>query len=128
MKSFIFALLMLLSISIFVTFNALQTVSCIDDMLALTEALPKSAEEFETVSEEAERTMNELTQLWERCFPLISFTAGYANTNRCDEAVGALSIHLKNNNGTDFAVALSELQDSLARLRILEGFHWQGIF
>ena len=127
MKSFIVALLMLLSVAVFIIFNASQTVSRIDDMLALTEVLPKDAREFDTMSEQAKLAVYELSELWERCFPMISFTAGYENTNRCDEAIGALAIHFKNGSGAEFTVALSEFRDSLTRLRILEGIHWQGI-
>ena len=127
MKSFIFALLMLLSIAIFVIFNSNQTVSRIDAMLALTEILPKNTEEFEATSEQANLAVHELNELWESCFPLISFTAGYENTNRCDEAFIALDVHFKNGNGAEFTAALAEFRDSLARLRILEGIHWQGI-
>ena len=72
--------------------------------------------------------VNELTARWKKWFPLISFATGYENTNRCDEAIGALAIHFKNGNGEDFSVALSEFRDALDRLRILEGFHWQSIF
>ena len=128
MKSFIFALFTLFTIAAFVSFNAKQTVSRIDEMLALTEALPKSKADFENQAKENELTVGELTSLWERWFPLISFTAGYENTNRCDEAIGALAIHFENGNGEDFAVSLSEFCDSLSRLRILEGIHWHGIF
>ena len=128
MKSFIFALLILFSVTIFIAFNAYQTVSHIDEMLALTEMLPKNKSDFETSSEQTLLAVNKLTSLWGNYFPLISFTAGYENTNRCDEAIGALAIHFKNGNGEDFSVALSEFRDALGRLRILEGFHWHGIF
>lgn len=127
MKSFIFALLILLSITIFVTVNANWTVSKIDELRALTEILPKTTAEFETMSEQAKLAVYELTELWERCFPVIAFTAGYENTNRCDEAIGALAIHFQNGSAAEFAVEISEFRDSLARLRILEGVHWQGI-
>ena len=128
MKSFIFALLTLLSIAVFVCFNAAQTVSHIDEMLALSETLPKNKADFNKQTKETALAVQELSALWERWFPLISFTAGYENTNRCDEAIGALAIHFENGSGEDFAVSLSEFCDSLARLRILEGVHWHGIF
>jgi hypothetical protein len=128
MKSFIFALLMLFSVTVFITFNAHQTISYIDEMLALTEILPKDKFDFENQSEQTLLAVNELTALWKKWFPLISFATGYENTNRCDEAIGALAIHFKNGNGEDFSVALSEFRDALDRLRILEGFHWQSIF
>ena len=128
MKSFIFALLMLFSVTVFIIFNAYQTVSNIDEMLLLTDLLPRNEKDFENCAEETSLAVYELTKLWDRCFPLIAFSAGYENTNRCDEAIGALAIHFENKNGEDFSVALSEFRDSLSRLRILEGFHWQGIF
>ena len=127
MKSFIFALLMLLSVTVFVVFNANQTVSRIDDMLSLTEILPKNAEEFETMSEQVQLSVYELRELWKHSFPLISFTAGYENTDRCDEAIRSLVIHFENNNGAEFSVSVAEIRDSLSRLRILEGIHWHGI-
>ena len=127
MKSFIFALLMLISVTIFVTVNAHQTACHIDEMLAITEILPITKEAFENRSPETEMNVLKLTELWERNFPLISFTAGYENTNRCDEAIGSLFMYFQNGNGSDFTVALAEFRDSLKRLRILEGIHWQGI-
>ena len=127
MKSFIFALLMLLSIAIFVIFNSNQTTSHIDKMLTLAEKLPKTKKDFENQSENTEIIFRELTGLWKTYFPLISFTAGYENTDRCDEAMIALSVHFENGNGEDFSAAVSEFRDSLARLKILEGLHWQGI-
>lgn len=128
MKSFIFALIMLLSVSVFITVNACKTTAHIDEMLALTECLPKTEEDFENQIKKYEAAVLELTQLWEKYFPSIAFTAGYENTNRCDEAIGALEIHFTNRNGEDFTVSLSEFCDALSRLRMLEGFHWQGIF
>jgi len=127
MKSFIFALIMLTSVTVFTAVNAYQTVSCIDEMLVLTEALPKTEGEFENQSEAISLTVHKLSALWKQHFPLISFTAGYENTNRCDEAIGALAVHFENRNGEDFSVALAEFCDSLTRLRILEGLHWHGI-
>ena len=127
MKSFIFALLMLFAISLFVTINASHTTSHINEMLQLTETLPKTKTDFEELSDQVKASIIKLTELWDQYFPLISFTAGYENTNRCDEAIGALEMHFKNGNGEDFSVSLSEFCDSLARLKILEGFHWQGL-
>lgn len=126
MKSFIFALFLLLSVSLFVTLNAVQTVSRIDRMLAIANGLPKNAEAFAS-AEGIEEDVNALVSLWDKEFPIIVCTAGYENTNRCDEAIGALCVHFQNKNGTDFSVALSEFCDGLSRLRILEGLHLQGI-
>lgn len=126
MKSFIVACILLLSVTLFVVFNAHTTVSAIDEMLALADTLPQTAADFEYG--EAEEKVLALTALWDQKFPCIAFTAGYENTNRCDEAIGALTIHFKNQNALDFAVSLSEFKDTLERLRILEGFHHEGIF
>lgn len=127
MKSFIFALLLLLSVSLFVTVNAVKTVSRIDQMLAIAKDLPKNEADFISANGTADK-VNALIFLWDKEFPSIVCTAGYENTNRCDEAIGALAVHFQNRNGADFSVALSEFCDSLSRLRILEGIHWQGIF
>ena len=127
MKSFIFALLLLLSVSLFVTVNAAKTVSRIDQMLAIADDLPKNEADFISANGTAEK-VNALISLWDKEVPSIVCTAGYENTNRCDEAIGALAVHFRNKNGADFSVALSEFCDGLSRLRILEGIHWQGIF
>lgn len=126
MKSFIFALLLLISTALFVTINAAQTVRKIDEMLAISDELPKTEEEF-FIANGAEDQVKALIDLWDREFPIIVCTAGYENTNRCDEAIGALAVHFQNQSGAEFSVALSEFCDSLSRLRILEGIHWQGI-
>ena len=126
MKSFIFALLLLISTALFVTINAAQTVRKIDEMLAISDELPKTEEEF-FIANGAEDQVKALIDLWDREFPIIVCTAGYENTNRCDEAIGALAVHFQNQSGAEFSVALSEFRDSLSRLRILEGIHWQGI-
>ena len=126
MKSFIFALLLLISTALFVTINAAQTVRKIDEMLAISDELPKTEEEF-FIANGAEDQVKALIDLWDREFPIIVCTAGYENTNRCDEAIGALAVHFQNQSGAEFSVALSEFRDSLSRLRILEGIHWLGI-
>ena len=126
MKSFIFALFLLLCITLFVTVNARQTVNSIDKMLDIANSLPKYAEEF-ALAGHIEDDVFALISLWDREFPLLVFTAGYTNTNRCDEAIGALAVYFQNKNGPDFTVALSEFCDSLSRLRILEGMGWEGI-
>ena len=127
MKSFIFALALLLSVTLFVTVNSAKTVNRIDTMLAIANGLPKAMEDFSDISG-IENNVTTLVKLWDKEFPSIVCTAGYENTNRCDEAIGALAVHFKNENIADFTVALSEFCDGLSRLRILEGIHWQGVF
>ena len=127
MKSFILAVFLLLGVSFFVILNAVKTVSAIDEMLYLANALPKTEEDFINSDAIDDRVLA-LIALWDQKFPSIACTAGYANTNRCDEAIGALSVHFQNQNGADFAVALSEFCDGLSRLRVLEGIDWEGIF
>lgn len=126
MKSFIVAWILLFCVICFVSINAFITVRAIDEMTALTETIPLSVDEilYETDAEKV-RT---LSALWDRYFPYIAFTAGYTNTERCDQAIGALSIHFRNRNFSDFAAAVSECHDALLRLRILEGVHAEGIF
>ena len=127
MKSFIFALLLLISTALFVTINAAQTVRKIDEMLAISDELPKTEEEF-FIANGAEDQVKALIDLWDREFPIIVCTAGYENTNRCDEAIGALAVHFQNQSGAEFAVSLTEFCDGLQRLRTLEGISWEGIF
>ena len=126
MKSFIFALIIFLSSALFVTINSAQTVKKIDKMRAITDALPKTEDDF-LIAHGAEDQVEALIALWDVEFPSIVCTAGYENTNRCDEAIGALAVHFYNKSGAEFSVALAEFRDSLSRLRILEGIHWQGI-
>ena len=125
MKSFVIALILFLSVMSFVFFNAHATVSAIDELLGIAETLPLRVQEIHF--EEDLKTVRALTALWDQKFPYIAFTAGYENTNRCDEAIGALSVHFENRNDLDFAAALSEFRDGLKRLRILEGFRIEGI-
>ena len=127
MKSFVFAVFLLSAVTLFITVNSAKTVERIDTMLALADVLPKSEEDF-SAAECIDGDVLALVELWDREFPAIAFTAGYDNTNRCDEAIGALSVHFRNGNGAEFAVALSEFCDGLYRLKILEGFHWEGVF
>ncbi len=128
MKSFIVALILICSVTVFIIINAGQTVSAIDEMLALAESLPQNVDIFDTEYENIQETVYSLCLLWDKKFPYIAFTAGYENTNRCDEAIGSIRVHFENRNGTDFTVARAEFCDCLDRLRILEGFHLQGIF
>ena len=127
MRSFIFAVFLLSAVTVFTAINAVQTVRRIDEMLALADTLPKNEEEFSS-AEDIDKSVLALIELWDREFPAIALTAGYDNTNRCDEAIGALEVHFRYNNGADFTVALSEFCDGISRLRILEGFRLEGIF
>ena len=126
MKSFIFALFLLLSVSLFVTVNAAKTVASIDKMLAIANGLPKTEEAFGNADGTKEQ-VHALLALWDKDFPVIVCTAGYENTNRCDAAIGALAVHFQNKDGADFSVSLSEFCDGLSRLRTLEGICWAGI-
>lgn len=127
MKSFVIALFLLFAVGLFATVNSIQTVARIDKLLNLAQTLPHTEEAFSR-NADVKETVSALIALWDREFPAIAFSAGYQNTDRCDEAIGALAVHFQNNNGGDFTVALAEFCDSLSRLRILEGFHPEGIF
>lgn len=126
MKSFILAITLLLTVSIFTTVNACKTTSRIDEMLNLANTLPKTEEAF-LYAKDFDDDVLALISLWDQIFPSLVCTAGYANTNRCDEAIGALATHFQNRNGSDFTVALSAFCDGLSRLRILEGMSWESI-
>jgi hypothetical protein len=128
MKSFIIALILLFSVTLFVSINAVITVRSIDELLLLTDTLPQNEDAFANDPEKTAETVQQLTSLWDEIFPRITLTVGYENTNRCDEAISALAMHFENQNGEDFTVALSAFRDGLARLRILEGFHIEGIW
>ena len=127
MKSFLLAILLLLTVSLFVLINAGKTVLRIDEMLRIATALPKTEEAFLS-AENIGDDIFALIDLWDQEFPKIARTAGYTNTNRCDQAIGALTVHFQNRNGAEFSVALSEFCDGLHRVRTLEGISWEGIF
>ena len=127
MKSFILAIFLLLSVSLFVFVNAGKTVCRIDEILRIANKLPKTEESFLS-ADDISNDVFHLIDLWNQEFPKIARTAGYANTNRCDQAIGALAVHFQNRNGNEFAVTLSEFCDGLYRLRMLEGINWEGIF
>ena len=127
MKSFIFAVCLLLTVGLFVTVNAFHTVYRIDILLEIANQLPKTEAEFENAADIDEAVFS-LISRWDKEIPFIVCTAGSGNINRCDEAIGALAVHFQNQSGAEFAVALSEFCDGLKRLRILEGIHPEGIF
>ena len=126
MKSFVLAVSLLLTVCLFISINAGKTVLYIDEMLEIADTLPQTEEAFLSAHDINDRVLALIT-LWDRKFPAIARTAGYANTNRCDEAIGALFVHFQNRNGAEFAVARSEFCDGLHRLRTLEGVCWEGI-
>ena len=127
MKSFLLAIFLLLTVSLFVLVNARKTVSRIDEMLSIANTLPKTEEAFSS-AEDIGNDVLILIDLWDQDLPKIACTAGYANTNRCDQAIGSLAVHFQNCNGAEFAVSLAEFCDGLYRLRTLEGISWEGIF
>lgn len=127
MKSFLLAIILLLTVTLFVSINAGKTVSRIDEMLRIANTLPKTEDAFLSAEDIGNEVLI-LIELWDQDFPKIARTAGYANTNRCDQAIGALAIHFQNQSGAEFAVSLTEFCDGLQRLRTLEGISWEGIF
>lgn len=127
MKSFIMAIFLLLIVSLFVFVNAGKTVARIDEMLHIANSLPKTEEAFLSAADISDEVSG-LVDLWNRDYPKIARTAGYANTNRCDQAIGALAVHFQNQNGAEFAVSLAEFCDGLYRLRTLEGINRKVIF
>ena len=122
MRSFIIACVLLSLVILFVCLNSFATVRTLDEMLSLSAMLPETAEDFRLRYEDYRPTAEKLWSLWNEKFSRIAFTAGYENTNRCDEAIGALKIHFQNKNAQDFTVSLSEFRDALKRLRHLESF------
>ncbi len=120
------ALILLLSVTLFVILNSGATIRTIDEMLALTDELPLNSASLDY--EKSAPYVHALAKLWDEKFPIIAFTAGYTNTNRCDEALGALVINFQNRNADDFTAALLSFRDALLRLHILEGVHIEGIF
>ena len=121
-------MILLFSVAVFIGLNAYQTVSAVDEMLKLAEKLPQNTSDFQENWETNRFLVQKVVSLWDEKFPHIAFTAGYENTNRCDEAIGALTVYFENKSGIEFFVSLQEFQDALQRLRILEGFHLEGIF
>ena len=127
MKTFLIALLLLLLIVGFVICNTIDLQKTLHELIALTEALPFEASEFRQ-SPETQEIVEKLYHLWDKEFNRIVFTSGYLNCNRADEELTALFIHYRNNNAEDFTHARLLLWDSLCRLKILEGFHFDSIF
>lgn len=127
MKSFILAIFLLLTVSLFVFVNAGKTLTRIDEMLHIANSLPKTEDAFLSAADIRDE-VSALVDLWNREYPKIVRTAGYANTNRCDQAIGALAVHFQNHNGAEFAVSLAEFCDGLYRLRTLEGVSREGLF
>lgn len=128
MKSFVVALILIASVFTFVILNSFYTISAIDEMLALSENLPKTAEDFHRNRDTAAPVVAQLSTFWDQKFPFIVFMSGYGNIDRCDAAIRTLAVHFQNGNTSDYLVALSEFRDGLKRLRILEGWHPESIF
>ena len=95
-------------------------------MLEITEALPLEAKDFKK-DDETRALVDKLYNLWDKKMGRIVFTGGYDNCNRADEAISALYIHYHNDNGGDFTHARLVLLDSLNRLKMLEGLHFDSI-
>ncbi len=126
MKTFIVALCLLALIVGFVVWNTMDLHRIFDEMIAIAEALPVNADEFEKDAENDVR-VDELYRLWDKNFSRIAFTGGYENINRADEALCALFVHYQNDNAKDFTHARLIFWDSLQRMRTLEGFGLESI-
>ena len=126
MKTFIAAIVILSAIIGFVIWNTIDLQKTLGEMLEITEALPLEAKDFKK-DEETRALVDKLYNLWDKKMGRIVFTGGYDNCNRADEAISALYIHYHNDNGGDFTHARLVLWDSLNRLKMLEGLHFDSI-
>ena len=126
MKTFIAAIVILSAIIGFVIWNTIDLQKTLGEMLEITEALPLEAKDFKK-DDETRALVDKLYNLWDKKMGRIVFTGGYDNCNRADEAISALYIHYHNDNGGDFTHARLVLWDSLNRLKMLEGLHFDSI-
>jgi hypothetical protein len=128
LKSFIIACILLGLVGTFVCLHTHHTAEILNEISALTQAIPTTETEFFTEYASVSSYISELCSLWDRYFSYIAFTIGYDNTNRCDEAICDLQAYCENRSAEDFAAALLRFRDALDRLRMLESFHPQSIF
>ena len=127
MKTFLVALVILVLVIGFVIWNALDLKKTFEELLTITEALPAEASEFQK-DEATREKVDALWRIWDKKFARITFTNGYENCNRADEALVSLVIHYQNDNAEDFTHARLIFWDSLCRLKTLESFGLDSIF
>ena len=127
MKTFLASLILAGAVLTFVICNASYIGGKIDDLLALAEALPSTAEAFEAEDPIAKEKMETLWELWDKSFERIAFTSGYDNINRADDALLTMYVSFQNGNADDFTTARMAFCDGLKRLKMLESFSLDGI-
>ena len=128
MKTFIASIAIIMAVLTFVICNAAIVTGKIDELLTIAEALPADADAFDEAYDALAGEMERLRALWDKTMPFLAVTVGYDNLNRADEAFVSLYVNYENRNGDDFTVARMHFCDGLRRLRMLEGFHPNGIF
>ena len=123
MRSFFCAVAIFLLVTGFVIVNTVCLGNRIDDMLALSEALPESEDEFLSGYSLLLDDVETLWEMWDDTVKTLSLTVGYDVIDRADESIIELRNGCRCRDEDVFLTARDKWIDSLRRIKELESFN-----
>ena len=128
MKTFVIALLLMGIIFVFVCYNSLTILHKTDILLTMAENFPANAAEFEEKKRTIAHEVESFSILWDSSVPMLTYTSGYENLNRADEAAILLYAAFLNDCAADFVAARYDFCDAMRRLRSFEKISFSSVF
>ena len=125
MKAFIFSTVTIVALLILSTLYSLYICGLIDDMIALTDTLPQSHENF---SQEHIDNIKKIRVLWDKHDTLFHLFIDDHNHTSAELALSMLEDYKNTDNFNDFVYAKSNFHSSLEDIKLIEGRGFFSIF
>jgi len=128
MKSVILSAVLVIVLIVFCLFVKTHTLSRIDALYEMSDALPATAEEYQSSQETHQKTAQMLGDDWSDAVGYLSYVCGYSALNRADEAVWNLYAAVRAEDWSTAIAARYQLLDALRRMRELETVTFSSVF
>lgn len=125
MKAFIFSTVTIIALLILSSIYSIYICTLIDDMIALTDTLPKSREDF---SQKHINNIEEIRALWDKHDTLFHLFIDDHNHTAAELALSMLEDYTNTDNFDDFVFAKSNFHSSLEDIKLIEGRGFFSIF
>ncbi len=118
MKTFIASVVIFMLIVCAVVTVSIFSIRAMDELVALSDALPQDAESFEREYDDIAGKIKYLEEQWSRRIEALSYMMGYDILDRADEAAVSLVSAYKSAEAEEFLLSNEKFRDCVLRMRV----------
>lgn len=127
MKGFWTVLVVLTVLCLLLVIHTIYIGNITQDLVNYANALPESVDAFEAARAYNSEAPHILYENWDHAIRILSFSIPYAQIDRADEAIAELIAAWNARDSANYLAAREKTKDTLQRIHMLQGVHWQGI-